>query len=359
MAYKKLASKLLKKEELKPREGRKDDPAHPAVYPTGNLPERALSDQERKIWDLIVRRFMAVFGEPAVKQSIKATLVVNNHNFYLRGRHIVKEGWMEFYKPYIRTKEVLLPPIKEKETIKLKRITREDKFTNPPPRYNPSSLLKKMEDEGIGTKATRADIIQTLYSRKYIRDKRIEVTALGFDIVEILRKHCPRVISVKFTRELEKKMEQVQAGSQKREDVLIEAVEQLKPMLEELKEREKTLGEELSKAVKRARMEERIVGSCPTCDTGNLIILYSRKTKKRFIGCTNYFKGLCQTSFPLPQRGSVRSLRSECTSCGWPLVEVRTKGRRPWRLCFNPDCPKKEERRKRREMQNLRQTSNK
>ncbi len=345
-AYKKLASKLLKKEKLKPIEGKKEDPAHPAVYPTGNLPERKLSDQEKKIWDLIVRRFMAVFGEPAVKQSMKATLVVNDHHFYLRGRHILKKGWMKFYKPYIRTEEVFLPPIKEGEAVELKQVTREDKFTNPPPRYNPSSLLKKMEEEGIGTKATRADIIQTLYNRKYVRDKRIEVTALGFDIVEILRKHCPRVISVRFTRELEEKMEQVQAGSEKRENVLVEAVDRLKPMLEELKRREETLGEELSKAVKRARMEERIVGKCPTCGTGNLIILYSRKTGKRFIGCTNYFKGLCKTSFPLPQKGTVRSLRNECTACGWPLVEVRMKGRRPWRLCFNPDCPRKEERRK-------------
>jgi DNA topoisomerase-1 len=345
-AYKKLASKLLKKEKLKPREGKKEDPAHPAVYPTGNLPERKLSDQEKKTWDLIVRRFMAVFGEPAIKQSMKATLVVSGHHFYLRGRHILKKGWMEFYKPYIRTEEVFLPPIKEGEAVELKQVTCEDKFTNPPPRYNPSSLLKKMEEEGIGTKATRADIIQTLYNRKYVRDNRIEVTALGFDIVEILRKHCPRVISVRFTRELEEKMEQVQAGSEKRENVLVEAVNRLKPMLEDLKERERTLGEELSKAVKKAKMEERIVGKCPTCGTGNLIILYSRKTGKRFIGCTNYFKGLCNTSFPLPQKGTVRSLRSECTACGWPLVEVRTKGRRPWRLCFNPGCPRKEERRK-------------
>ena len=357
--YKKMASKLLKEEELKPREGKKEDPAHPAVYPTGNLPERALSDQEKKIWDLVVRRFMAVFGEPAIRQSMKAILVVNSHNFYLRGRHILKEGWMQFYKPYLRTEEVLLPPLKEGEAIKLKHIMREDKFTNPPPRYNPSSLLKKMEEDGIGTKATRADIIQTLYDRKYVRDKRIEVTALGFDIVEVLRKHCPRVISVKFTRELEEKMEQVQAGREKRENVLVEAVDRLKPMLEQLKEKEKTLGEALSKAVKKARMEERIVGKCPTCGTGKLIILYSRKTGKRFIGCTNYFNGLCTTSFPLPQKGTVRSLRSECKGCGWSLVEVRTKGRRPWRLCFNPGCPRKEERRKRREVQNLRKGSSK
>ncbi|UCE43846.1 MAG: DNA topoisomerase I [Candidatus Bathyarchaeota archaeon] len=358
-AYKRLASKLLKKALLKPRAGKKEDSAHPAVYPTGNLPERALSNQEKNIWDLIVRRFMAVFGEPAVKQSMKATILLSGYHFYLRGRRVLKEGWMKFYEPYIRTEDVLLPQIDEGETVEPKRIIREDRFTSPPPRYNPSSLLKKMEEEGIGTKATRADIIQTLYERKYVRDQRIEVTALGFDIVEILRKHCARVISVKFTRELEEKMEQVQTGSESREDALVEAVDLLKPMLEELKKREEALGEELSEAVKKARMEERIIGSCPSCGTGKLIILYSRKTRKRFIGCTNYFKGACKTSFPLPQKGTVKSLRSECTACRWPLVEVRIKRGRPWRLCFNPDCPRKEERKKYGKMQNLRKRRSK
>jgi len=352
-AYKKLASKLLEKEELKPREGAKEDPAHPAVYPTGKLPERKLSEPEKKVWDLVVKRFMAVFGETSIKQSVKVRLEVNGHNFFLRGRRILKEGWMQFYKPYVRAEEVLLPPIKEGETVQLKRVTRNDKFTNPPPRYNPSSLLKKMEELEIGTKATRADIIETLYNRRYTTDERIVVTELGFDIIDILSKYAPRVTSVKLTQELEKKMEQIQSNNEKRENILLEAVEQLKPQLEQFKEKEEPIGEALSNATKRARMQERIIGNCPTCGTGNLMILYSRKTRKRFIGCTNYFKGICKTSFPLPQRGTAKPMGKNCSSCGWPLVRVQTRGRRPWRLCFNPDCPLKEERRKRVEMQSL------
>ncbi len=340
--YRDLASELLKKEDLKPNEGKKEDSAHPAVYPTGNLPERALSEPEKRIWDLIVRRFMAVFGEPAIKQSMRATIEVNSHHFYLRGRRILKEGWMRFYKPYIRIEEVLLPPIKEGETIQLKKVIVEDKFTNPPPRYNPSSLLKKMEEEGIGTKATRADIIETLYGRRYITEERILVTDLGFDVIEVLQKYCPGVVSVKLTRNLEEKMIQIQHNSEKRENALLEAVDQLKPMLEDLKKKEGTIGQALSDAIKRARMQERIIGSCLNCGTGNLMILYSRKTKKRFIGCTNYFKGLCKTSFPLPQRGTVKPGRKNCSACGWPLVQVQMRGKRPWMLCFNPDCPRKE-----------------
>jgi DNA topoisomerase-1 len=351
--YKKLASDLLKKDELKPVEGKKEDPAHPAIYPTGNMPERELSEPEKRVWDLVVRRFMAVFGEPAIKQSMKASIVVNGHNFYLRGRRVLKEGWMRFYKPYVRAEEVLLPAIKEGEKVSMKQMMREDKFTKPPSRYNPSSLLQKMEEEGIGTKATRADIIETLYSRGYVAEERIMATDLGFDIADVLSRYCPIVTSVKFTRELEEKMEKIQTNSEDRVNVLVEAVNQLKPVLEELKEKEQTIGQVLSQAIKRARMKERIIGNCPDCKTGKLMILYSRKTRKRFIGCTNYFKGICTTSFPLPQKGTAKPAQKNCKGCEWPLVFVRMRGKRPWMVCFNPKCPLKEERRKRNEMQSL------
>ncbi len=346
--FRKSALELLKKTELKPNEGKKSDPAHPAVYPTGNLPERPLSVPEKKIFNLVVRRFMAVFGEPAVKQSAKLTVDVNDHTFYLRGKQILKAGWMSLYKPYVKTEEVILPQIKEGESVRLRRVIREDKFINPPSRYNPSSLLKKMEEEGIGTKATRADIMETLYNRNYILEKRIFVTGLGFDVTEVLNEYCPSVISVELTRELERRMEQIQSREENRENVLTTAVDQLKPLLEEFKTQETAIGEALSNAIKKARLEERTIGKCPHCGTGKLTIIYSRKTGKRFIGCTNYFKNLCETSFPLPQRGTVKPERKDCRSCGWPLLQVRMKGRRPWRLCFNPDCPLKKERKKKK-----------
>lgn len=351
--YKKFAKELLRKPELKPREGKKKDPAHPAIYPTGKLPERDLDDSEKKVLDLIVRRFMAVFSEPATKQTMKVHINVNEHHFYLRGRQTLKEGWLRFYKPYLRSEEVLLPPIEEGQTITVKKVISEGKFTKSPPRYNPGSLLRKMEETEVGTKATRANIIQTLYNRKYVREERMVVTNLGFEVLEVLEKYCPPVVSIKLTSELEERMDKIQAKREKRENVLVDAVEILKPVVQELKEKEKTIGKQLSNSIKRARLEERIIGTCPVCGTGKLIILYSRKTGKRFIGCTNYFKGKCETSFPLPQKGSVRPLGKNCRGCGWPTVQVRIKGKRPWTLCFNPDCPLKKERRKKIEMCNM------
>ncbi|MEM3622462.1 MAG: DNA topoisomerase I [Candidatus Bathyarchaeia archaeon] len=351
--YKKLTAELLAKKELKPREGKKEDPAHPAIYPTGNLPERTLDASERNIWDLVIRRFMAVFDEPAIRQSMKVHINVDGHRFYLRGRQTLKEGWLRFYEPYIRSEEVILPQIEEGQKINIKKVILEDKFTKPPPRYNPGSLLKRMEEAEIGTKATRADIIQTLYDRKYVRDERMIVTDLGFEVLEVLEKHCPTVVSIKLTRELEERMNRIQVNNEKREEVLVDAVEILKPVVEELKEKEEEIGEQLSNAIKRARLEERIIGTCPICNTGKLMTLYSRRTGKRFVGCTNYFKGLCKTSFPLPQKGTIRPLGKNCRGCGWPIVQVRIKGRRPWTLCFNPKCPLKEERRKKLEMRNM------
>jgi len=352
--YQKLARELLERGTLRPREGSKDDPAHPAVYPTGNTPLRALEESERKIWDLVVKRFMAVFGDFAVKQSLQAAINVNGYHFYLRGMQTLKEGWMRFYKPYLHMEEVLLlPPIKEGDAVRLENVRREDKFTQPPPRYNPSSLLGKMESEGIGTKATRAEIIDTLYKRKYIQEEKIAVTDLGFAVTEILHTYAPSVISVELTRDLEEKMSRILNNSEKRENVVSTAIERLKPVLIELKQKEEAIGEVLSHAVQKARMQERVVGECPNCHTGKLLILYSRKTGKRFIGCTNYQKNACKT-YPLPQLGTVKPTGKLCKSCGWPLLLVLMRGRHPWSLCFNPNCPKKEERKKRLEMQTVR-----
>jgi len=206
-------------------------------------------------------------------------------------------------------------------------------------------LLKKMEDLGIGTKATRADIIQTLYNRKYVKDERLTVTELGFDVINVLGKYAPAVTSVKLTQELESKLEQIQNNQLRGQTVLDEAIEQLKPQLETFKENEQHIGEALSRANKKAQLQERIVGKCPKCETGELAIIYSRTTKKRFIGCTNYFKGLCSNSFPLPQTGTVKPTKTVCRVCGYPKVLV-FNGKRPWSLCVNMNCASNTKRRK-------------
>jgi DNA topoisomerase-1 len=341
-AYSKQAAELLSKSVLKPNEGKKDDPAHPAIYPTGNLPEKTLDNAERNIFDLIVKRFMAVFGEPAIRQSVKVTVGINGNPFYLTGIRTLSEGWLRFYKPYVQLKDVSLPPLTEGQKIGVKRVVLKDNFTKPPPRYNPRSLLLKMEKEEIGTKATRAATIQTLYDRKYLHGTdSLVVSDLGFEVIEVLAKYCPTVVSPELTRKLEEKMNEIQQGTETKENVLQNAIEILKPVTSELKENEAAIGAQLSQALKKSRLEEKIVGACPKCPDWKLVILRSKKTGKRFVGCTNYFEGKCNIAFPLPQNGTVKPLGIVCKSCGWPTLRVWLKGKRPWKLCLNPNCSSK------------------
>ncbi len=340
--YTKLTTELLAKPALKPTEGKKEDPAHPAIYPTGNLLERPFYSTEKNIWDLVIRRFMAVFGEPAIRQSVKATISINGNHFQLNKSRTLEQGWLRFYNPHLQSEDMFLPPMKEGKKVSVKRVILEDKFTKPPSRYNPSSLLRRMEKEKIGTKATRAGIIQTLNNRKYIREERIVLTDLGFEVIDVLKKYCPTVVSIELTRKLEERMNEIQQGKETRENVLRGAIEILKSATEKLKEKEQIIGERLSQAIQKAKLEERIIGPCPICQNGKLVVLRSKKTGKRFVGCTNYFEGNCKAAFALPQKGLVKPLGNVCKSCGWHTVRVWMKGKRPWNLCLNPNCPIKD-----------------
>jgi DNA topoisomerase-1 len=339
-----LARELLAKPSLKPMEGKAFDPAHPAIYPTGNLPERALNVAERNLWILVVKRFMAAFADNAVQQNMKAIIDVAGFKFLLEGNETLEEGWLRFYQPYAHVTSTILPALTEGQSVNVKKVVSKEEFTKPPPRYNPSSLLKKMQQANLGTKATRAGIIQTLYDRKYIAEEKIWVTELGYQVIDVLQKHCPTVLSSSLTAELEEKMSQIQEGKETRQNVLSEAVEILKPVTAKLKENEADIGEQLSQALTKASLDERTVGACPTCKTGKLVILLSKKTGKRFVGCTNYFKNTCKSAFPLPQKGIVKPMRTVCKTCGYPTVQVWQRSKRSWRLCLNPNCSSKSKR---------------
>jgi DNA topoisomerase-1 len=321
---------------LAPHEGSKEDPAHPAVYPTGAIPKRALDAREQKIFDLVVRRFLATFGQAATKQSDRATIKVGKHAFFLRGSRILEKGWIPLYGPYAKFEEVMLPPLKKGQQVTIVKIALQEKYTQPPPRYNPSSLLKEMEDAEIGTKATRADTIEILYKRSYVKEQRMVATSLAFRIIEILNKYCPKVIDVTFTRELETEMEQIELGKQTREHVVHETVDYLKPIIEDLKAKEEEIGKELTPVISGMFLASiTLFVPCPKCGS-DLKVVKNPRTKKRFIGCAGKWKTNCAFSLPLPQFGALTLLDRRCPECGFQLVQVRSKGRRPLVSC--PRC---------------------
>jgi DNA topoisomerase I len=336
--YSPQAAELLK-EELKPVQGAKSDAAHPAIHPTGEKPKRPLAASESAIFDLVVRRFLAAFGPSALRELTEATLAVGEHEFRLAGGRTVFPGWMRYYGKYPGYRDVEVPPVSEGDRFRVVGVALEEKFEQRPPRYNQSSLLEKMEREGIGTKATRADIIATLVGREYVSGENMEVTDLGLSVVETMAEYAPSIISTELTREIEGKLEAVEGGSGGEAELLRETVRSIVGQLAELSANEETVGREIDSALIASVAKSFVLGKCPVCRTGDLRIIKSKATKKRFVGCSNYSSG-CRASAPLPQKGTLRTASKPCERCSWPVVYVVGR-RRPWRLCVNPNCPGK------------------
>jgi len=335
--YKKFAEKLLQKEKLVPNEGKREDPAHPAVYPTFETEDlKKLTSQQRRLYDLIVRRFLSVFADPATRESNTVTLDVSGEKFKAVGKRIIEAGWTEIYAPYLAYEEQILPDMEIGDKIKVKSIDQLSKETQPPGRFSQGSILKEMEERNLGTRATRAEILQTLYTRKYILGKSIQVTKLGEAVTKALKEFSPRILSEEMTKRFEEEMDEVYKGNKKREEVVEEAKETLTDILSEFRQNEKKIGKKLLEALVQARKEERRLGVCPACKVGELRIIRSRKTMKFFVGCSSYPN--CHNLYPLPQGAYITPLGKVCDKCGTPMIQVQRKGKRPFRMCLDPKC---------------------
>jgi len=329
LEYGEIAKKLLAKSVLKPNEGSKSDPAHPAIFPTGQKPKN-LNSYQRKLYDLIVRRFFAVFGDPAIREMMKLIIKINGENFITHGTRTLQANWIDLYKPYAKFKDVVLPDVVSGDIVKINKMDLLGKETQPPSRYTQASILKDMEKLGLGTKATRAHILETLYERGYIKEKSIIVTELGEAVVNALNKNCAEIISPNLTKKLEHDMELVTTGKKKRDEVIKETEKKLTEILVKFKENQKDIGGGILEAVKQLEKTMNTLGACLKCGH-DMRIIHSKRTKKRFVGCTNYPK--CSNSYPLPQQGYVTVMSKKCPTCGLFIVSIKSKGKRPWRLC--------------------------
>jgi DNA topoisomerase-1 len=337
--FRELADELLTN-PLKPHEGGGEDPAHPAIYPTGERPRRQLQPGESKLLDLIIHRFFAVFGENAVIEKVATKIDVEGFMFNLKGKKTIAPGWMRYYHPYIDAKDLLLPRLIEGQPAAVIKVEVKERIEKPPFRYNQSSLLEKMEKEEIGTKATRADIIGTLFERGYVYGESITATEVGFSLIEKMTEHLPDIISTNLTREIENDLEKISEGQGDDTLVVEKAIDKISGAVARLRGEMNSIGQDIHKAVEDTRREQSVLGRCPVCATGNLLILKSKMSGKRFVGCSNYRRG-CRASAPLPQMGFIKIPKEECLSCHWPILYVKRLSRFPWRLCINPSCPSK------------------
>ena len=304
--YKRFVEKVLQiNPSLKPNEGKKDDPAHPAIHPTGEIPKK-LEGQDAKIYDLIAKRFFAVFGSDALRETNTITIDVNKYDFILKGSRTLKKNWHELYEPYVKLEEVELPSLEVGDDVKNKKIERLEKETQPPKRYTDASIIKELEKRNLGTKATRADILSHLRNRGYIIDTSIKVTELGLKIDEVISKEVPKLVDEKLTREFEEDMEKIREDKEKPEKVLNKAKGELSVILEDIKKKEKELGVKLAEASRDSIIAQNKIRKCLKCD-GNLVIKQAHKTRKKFLACDKY--PTCKEIYSLPNVAVIKPLK--------------------------------------------------
>lgn len=334
--YAGLCNELLKNKNIQPNNGKKSDPAHPAIYPTGIIPKR-LEERPAKIYDLIVKRFMSTFAGPAVRETIRIDIEVKQERFIAKGSRTIEKNWHLFYAPYVKLEEIELPDVKKSDIIAVKKIIFHSKETQPPKRYTPSSIIKELEKRGLGTKATRADIVETLYKRYYVKGESIEATDLGIHIIDVLEKYCPKIVDEALTRKFEGDMELIRERKKKKESILKEAKVVLIDILDDFKKRQKEIGEGLRITFTETRDSITTVGNCPICRDGRLTIRKGRFG--RFIACDKYPE--CKTTFKLPMSGRVEVSDKLCEHCQHPVIKMIRKAKRPQDVCINPNCSSK------------------
>jgi len=327
----------------KPIEGSKSDPAHPAIIPTGI--HQALSGDDEKVYNLIVKRFISCFCDNAELENKKVEVTINNLRFNARGMEILNAGWMNVYPAKMEEKE-----IKDMNgEVTIEKINIVEKQTQPPNRYSPASIIKELEKRNLGTKATRASIIETLYNRNYVKSKSIQATELGIRLIDSLEKHSPIIIDEKLTRNFEKDMESIRASkkdlNKKQEVVIKKAEEKLTKISSDFKKQEKEIGKELNDAnqaiFEQEKQDNNLHIKCPQCEKGEITIKYTPRFKSYFLACTNYPN--CKQTFPLPSQSLIKKTDKICEYCKWPLLLRIKQAKRPWIFCPNPKCESKKE----------------
>ncbi|QOR95175.1 DNA topoisomerase I [Thermosphaera chiliense] len=248
--YSGLVSELLKETKgfLQPVEGDKDDPAHPAIYPTGVKPVKLNNDQWA-VYDLIVRRFLAAFAGSAViyRSTAKFALPGVNIVFQATGQGIGNLGWYKYY-PFHKPSVKALPRFREGEKVRIVEVSVKTAYTRPPQRISKIGMLRWMESVEIGTEATRATIIEKLFERKYLVNttRGVVVTDLGLGIVETLEIFFPELVKVELTRHFERLMNDIKKGAVKREQVISEARNTLDVLIKKFNENREKVGQILS-----------------------------------------------------------------------------------------------------------------
>ncbi|HEK9983045.1 type I DNA topoisomerase [Streptococcus equi] len=342
--------------------------AHEAIRPSNvnHTPEaiaKFLDKDQLKLYTLIWNRFVASQMTAAVFDTVKVNLEQNSVLFVANGSQMKFDGYMAVYNDSDKSK--MLPEMTEGEVVKKVTLTPEQHFTQPPARYSEASLIKTLEENGVGRPSTYAPTLDVIQRRYYVKlaAKRFEPTELGEIVNQLIVEFFPDIVDVKFTADMEDKLDQIEIGKEAWQNVIDQFY---KPFVKELTKAETEIEKIQIKdepagfdcelcgnpmVVKLGRfgkfyacsnfpechhtkaITKEIGVSCPVCQQGQVI---ERKTKRNriFYGCDRYPE--CDfTSWDLPVGRS-------CPKSGDYLVEKKIRGGKQV-VCSNEACDYKEE----------------
>ncbi len=315
--------------------------AHEAIRPTSvfRTPEKVkpyLTPEQYKLYDLIWRRFVASQMAPAIYDTLTVDISAGPaqgtrpYHFRASGSQVRFPGFLVVYREEEeegeengRKKEegIRIPDLSVGDLLDLIRLLPEQHFTQPPPRYTEATLVKALEEHGIGRPSTYAPILTTLRERGYVerQGKSLVPTELGFIVCDLLVEHFPTVFEVGFTARMEEGLDKIAAGEQEWVRLVREFYE---PFSEMLREAEKNM--------KDMRVPDQPTGeTCELC--GSPMVIKTGRYGK-FIACSNY--PTCKNTKPYYEKIGVK-----CPECGADLVVKRTRKKRIFYGCIRyPEC---------------------
>ena len=295
--------------------------AHEAIRPaypekTPEELEGKLESNQARLYKLIWQRMLACQMTPAIFNSVRADISAkttkNEYALKATGSTVKFDGYLKAYGDKNPDSDLMLPEMKKGDTLDLAEILTEQKFTSAPPRYSEASLVKVLEENGIGRPSTYAPTISTIMERKYVdrnEEKRLFPLEIGLLVNDMLVEHFPEIVDISFTATIEKDFDEIAEGQREWVPVIKEFY---KPFHAHLKTKNKEV----------AKKQEVLEKKCPECG-GDLIMKYGRFGK--FIACANFPN--CRYTEKTAEEKKVDEVHKDeiCDVCGAPMVVKRGK----------------------------------
>ena len=311
-----------------PTRGKKSTTDHPPIHPAGPATREAIGDDAFRIYELVVRRFLATLSPDALWKTMKILFVAGGEEYTATGGQLIEPGWHTVY-PFSEAKEMILPEFITGEHLPIKKVALDEKETQPPARFTQSKLILMMEELGLGTKSTRHEVIAKLVSRKYVEGTPLRPTLVGMAVIESLEQHADMITKPDMTQTLESHMQQIKESSRTREDVIRESQKMLHLAFDQLEANEQVIGED----IRGRTAEEMNLGKCPAC--GGTIAIKHMRGNAQFIGCSRYPECSFNIGLPNAQWGFAVRTDDICEKHHLNFVRLIRKGARPWDI----GCP--------------------